>query len=259
LNNLGIVQLRRTDAPGGSAVSYFRAAADMDPSDPDIHFNLGYAAWLEKDRPAALEWLREAVRRNPADAEAHYVLGVVLLVSGRITEGNREKELARRLSADVGQMEESVAANVVPRGLERIRTEVDVPASLRVETAIVEAGQRDQRELAQFHLDAGRRLFQAERDADAINELRRAVYLAPYESEAHLLLGRLFLRSGRVAEAIDALKISVWSEDTLDGHFALAEAYIAGKDDAAARAELEIVLRREPAHAAARQMLDELP
>ena len=45
-------------------------------------------------------------------------------------------------------------------------------------------------------------------------ELRRAVYLSPYEAQAHLLIGRIHLRGGRPADAVDALKISIWSEDT---------------------------------------------
>ena len=49
-------------------------------------------------------------------------------------------------------------------------------------------------------------------DDEAIAELRRVVYLSPYQSDAHLLLGRIYLRSGRTAEAITALKIAVWSD-----------------------------------------------
>ena len=77
--------------------------------------------------------------------------------------------------------------------------------------------------------------FQAERDAEAIAELRRAIYLSPYDREAHLLLGRLYLRDGRVQDAIDELKISIWSDDQIDAHLALADAYTQAKNVAAAR------------------------
>jgi predicted Zn-dependent protease len=93
-----------------------------------------------------------------------------------------------------------------------VKTDIDLAASFRVESAIVASEQRDQRELATFHLDRGRRLFQQERDEEAISELRRVVYLQPYQSEAHLLLGRIYLRTGRPQEAITSLKISVWSD-----------------------------------------------
>ena len=100
----------------------------------------------------------------------------------------------------------------MPPGLERLTVEIDVPDSLRVDAAVVAAEQRDQREIAAFHLDRGRRLFEAERDAEAIAELRRTIFLAPYESQAHLLLGRIYLRTGRIQDAIDALTIAVWSD-----------------------------------------------
>jgi tetratricopeptide (TPR) repeat protein len=258
LNNLGIVQLRRpTGASGGRAISYFSEATKIAGTDADLFFNLGYAYWLDRDLPAAIHWLREAVRRDPADDAAHYVLGVALQATGSTAEAAREKELAKRLSSEYGQWEgKQPGVNTVPPGLERIKTDVDVPASLRVEDTIVAAEQRDQRELATFHLEAGRRAYQAERDEDAIAALKRAVYLAPYESQAHLLLGRAYLRSGRLDEAVDALKIAIWSEDTLASHLLLAEVYIQARNLTAARAELQWILKADPQNADAKRLLE---
>lgn len=221
-NNLGVVQLRRpagaagpstSPGAGGRAVSHFGEAVKLDDTDWDLFFNLGYAYWLDRDIEGATYWLREAVRRNPADDAAHYVLGVALQAAGSTAEATREKELARQLSSVYAEWEaKQRGANSVPRGLERLKTDIDVDAALRLENVVVAAEQRDQRAVADFHLERGRRLFEQERDADAIAELRRTVFLAPYDSQAHLLLGRIYLRNGRVAEAIDALKISVWSD-----------------------------------------------
>jgi tetratricopeptide (TPR) repeat protein/TolB-like protein len=261
LNNLGVVQLRRPpSASTARASSFFADATRLDDTDSDLFFNLGYAYWLEKETASAITALREAVRRNAADDEAHYLLGVALQAAGSIAEGAREKELAKRLSSTYAQWESrQPGPNAIPRGRERLKLEIDVPAALRVDNVIVASGQRDQRELATFHLDAGRRLYQVERDREAIGELRRAVYLAPYQSEAHLLLGRLYLRDGRVAEAIDELKIAIWSEDTIPAHLALAEAYMADKNDASARAEVQTVLKRDPVNADAKALLDKMP
>ena len=256
LNNLGVVQLRRGTASGGGdrAVSYFTDASRLDSADADLFFNLGYAAWLEKDVRSAIHWLREAVRRNPADEAAHYVLGVALSATDSVAEGAREKALARQLSSVYAEWERRQPADSVPRGLERIKVDVDVPAALRVESMIVAAEQRDQRELVQSYVQAGQRLFQAERDVEAIAELRRAVYLAPYDSDAHLLLGRAYLRSGRVRDAIDALKISIWSEERIAARLVLAEAYLQLKDVESARAEIDTVLKYDPANAAALEL-----
>jgi tetratricopeptide (TPR) repeat protein len=258
LNNIGVIQIRRPVASGGRAITYFNEAARLDNNDSDLFFNLGYAFWLDREVPAAVYWLRETVRRNPADEQAHYILGVALQATGSTAEGAREKELARRLSSVFLEWEKQPGAPV-PRGLERIKTEVDVPAALRVENVIVAAGQRDQQELATIHLENGRRLSQAERDAEAIGELRRAIYLAPYQHEAHLLLGEIYLRAGRIEEAVDELKISVWSQDTLPARVRLAEAYIAARNPDAARTELQAILNRDPGNSRARQLLTQLP
>jgi tetratricopeptide (TPR) repeat protein len=131
--------------------------------------------------------------------------------------------------------------------------------SLRVESAIVAVEQKDQRDLARFHFDAGQRAYQAGRDGEAVSALRRAVYLAPYDAAAHLLLGRVYLRGGRTDEAIDEFKIAIWSDDTVASHLALADAYAQARDLAAARTELQWILKADPQNAEAKRMLDRLP
>lgn len=257
-NNMGVVQLRRPGS-GPKASELFREAAVLDPNDPDLFFNLGYAHWIAREYPQAIAALREVVRRNPADDDAHYVLGATLQASGAAEEGAREKELARRLSSVYSELDARRTGNSVPRGLERLKTAIDATSLARVENAISAAGQREQRELAGIHLVNGRRLFQNERDAEALAELRRAVFLSPYESEAHLLIGRILLRGGQAREAIDTLKISVWSRDTPGARLALAEAYVAARDYAAARIEAQAVLAAEPGNPAATALLANLP
>jgi tetratricopeptide (TPR) repeat protein len=257
LNNLGVVQLRRGGAPQiGGAASFFRKACDADPGDPDYFFNLGYASWSERDTQAAIYWLREALRRSPADGEAHYVLGTALGAAGNAAEAGREKELARRLSSTFEDWDKRPASEAVPKRLERIKGDIELAHASRIEQTVAKTEQRDQRELAQFYLERGRRLFQQEHDREAIVELDRALYLSPYQPEAHLLLGRIHLRNGRVHEAIDALKISLWSAETVEAHLVLGEAYLQAKDAAAARAEATRALALDPASADAKRLLE---
>jgi len=260
LNALGVAQVRQTaKAPDTSAAGFFGQAIAANPSDPDLTFNLGYASWLAHDTLNAVTWLRETVRRNPTDDAAHWVLGVALQASANATEGQREKDLARRLSSKYAEFEKKQpATSAVPPSLERLKTELDAASSPRVDDAIAAAEQRDQREQATFHLESGRRLYQAQRDAEAVAELRRAIYLSPYDREAHLLLGRLYLREGQIADAIDELKISIWSDDQTEARLALAEAYVQARNVDAARLELQTVLTREPSNAAARILLEKI-
>lgn len=258
-NSLGIIQLRRAATGGGvRGASWFAEATRLHPADPDLFFNLGYAHWLEGSAEAAADALREAVRRAPADAEAHYLLGVALARTNPV-EGLRERDLAKRLSSELEAWEKTqTAVNALPRGLERPSSSLVGPTG-RVEDVIVAAERRDQRALALFHVETGRRLFMAERDDEAAAEVGRAIYLAPYEADALLLLGRIRLRGGMIDEAVAALKVALWCEDTIPARLALAEAYIAEQDVAAARTELQIVIARDPQQTEAAQMLSRLP
>ena len=146
----------------------------------------------------------------------------------------------------------------MPQGLERLRMDLDSPATVRPSQPITNSAQRDQRELATFHLDRGKRLFEREQDREAMVELRRAIYLSPYEAAAHLLMGRIHLRGGRPQDAVDALKISIWSEDSATAHIVLAEAYLALRNSAAARTELQRALTLDPSSGEARRLLDSI-
>jgi predicted Zn-dependent protease/TolB-like protein len=254
-NAIGVAELRRaTTVQPGRATYYFSQASELDPSDGNLFFNLGYAYWLDKDANGAIYWLREAVRRDPADGDAHFILSVALQLIGATAEADRERELAHRLSSKYKGWEAKPAAgDPIPRGLERLNEEL-MPARARVDSVISGAGQRDQEKLATFHLDAGRRAFEREADREAIQELRRAVYLSPYLAEAHLLLGRLYLRGGRATDAVAELKIAIWSEPTVPAHLALAEAFLQVEDQAAARAEVDRALALDPMSAEAQAL-----
>jgi Tfp pilus assembly protein PilF len=258
-NNIGIIQARRGSTPEtGKATYWFNRAATENRVDPDYFFNLGYAYWLDEDRPAAIYWLREALRRNPADAEAHYVIAIALRSTGRNTEADRELELARRLSADYERGSPPAGGtDRLAKGLERMKMSLDEEED-RLDSTLVASAQRDQRELAGFHLDRGRRLFDAGNDDEALVELRRTLYLSPYHSEAHLLLGRIYVRGGRVRDAIDALKISLWSSETVAARVALAEAHLQQHDVDAARREIGRALELDPKAPGATAILERL-
>jgi tetratricopeptide (TPR) repeat protein len=259
LNNLGVVQMRRGSNPQtGQPTYYFNKAAEADGVEPDYFFNLGYAYWSERDLPAAIYWLREAVRRNPADGDAHYVLGAALAGVGSATESRREKELARRLSSTYAEWDRRPAATPVPRGLERIKRGIELPRMGRLEEALA-TGQRDQQELARFYLERARRHFELERDRDALADATRALFLSPYLPEAHLLVGRVHLRAERVREAIDALKIALWSAESAEAHAALAAALARVRDTVGARAEAARALALDPASSEAHRVLEALP
>lgn len=253
-NALGIVQLRRgTLPPGtGAAADYFQRAVQEEPGAVDLLFNLGYARATAGDAAGAVLWLREAVRHDATDGDAHLVMSALLATTGRNPEAQRELELARLLGTSLESL--PAAPPALPPGLERVRADLEATGP-RLATAITTPAQRDQRETALFHLDRGRRLAAESKDREAAAELRRAIYLAPYEDEPHLLLGGVHQRGGRLAEAIDEFKIAIWCRETAAARLALAAALLEAGERDAARQEAQRALTLAPNSEEARDLL----
>lgn len=260
LNNIGVAVVRDGAlAPRvGRATWFFSQARAMDDRDADYVFNLGYAYWVEGDAAGAVYWLKECVRLDPTDGAAHALLAQALHASGQPAEAFRELSLAQRLSSAFDAVDLRPAASA-PRGLERIKDVRDPRHARRVDTSIDTSGPQGQKDLAAFYLDRGLRLADRELDLAAEAELKRALYFAPYDARTHLTLGRVYLRSGRLREAIDAVKISLWSEESAAAHLVLAEAYFESRDVAAARAEATRALVLDPNSIHAQKLLERLP
>jgi tetratricopeptide (TPR) repeat protein len=245
-NALGVVQLRRGVLSGGAAATvFFKRAVDADPENPDYLFNLGYAYALTQETAEALVWLREAVRFDAADADAHWAMSAALVAAGRNTEAQREFELARLLGVD-REMSATAPSARLPAALERLPMVVDLPAAAQLRTAVGNPAQRDQEQTAAFHLANGRTLLSTQRDREAAHELRRAIYLAPYQDEPHLLLGQIYQRAGRLAEAIDEFTVAIWCRETSAARLALAAALLAAGERVEARRHLDRALVLSP-------------
>ena len=254
-NAMGVVQVRRGSTPQTGLPSYFfTRAVDEDPENSDYLFNLGYAYARSHDVDAALYWLREEVRFAPADGEAHLVMSQVLMAAGKKVEAQREFDLAKQLGTSLDP-ESLVLSDVLPAGLERLVGRLDSRTHLAVNAAIANPAQREQQELAAFHVARGRRFFEQDDDRAAVGELRRAIYLRPYDDEPHLLLGRIYQRGGRLREAIDEFRIAVWCRETSIAHVRLGEALLESGDKAGARQEAQRAIALSPESPEARALL----
>jgi Flp pilus assembly protein TadD len=252
---LGVVELRRGTSPGGNTpTTYFKRAVDEHPENTDYLFNLGYAHAVGGDATEALRWLREVVRFDAADGDAHRVMSALLAAAGRVAEAQRELDLARLLG---GAGDDPVAAGLVtqvPQGLERIPALADLSNAAVLRPVVGGPAQRDQEATARFHLTNARTLLAEGRDREATGELRRAIYLSPYEEEPHRLLGRIHQRAGRLVEAIEQFTVALWCRETAAGRVSLGEVLLETGDREGARREVTRALVLDPNSAEARAL-----
>lgn len=69
-----------------SACSYFRRATEIDPANPEGHYNLGYSYQLLKDYKAASSAYENAIRLDPEYHQALHNLGVAYREEGRFDD-----------------------------------------------------------------------------------------------------------------------------------------------------------------------------
>ena len=253
-NALGVVQLRRSPPPGSTpATTYFQRAAQEARGNTDYLFNLGYAFAVAQNAASALQWLRETVRFDAADGDAHLVMSSVLASTGRNVEAQRELELARLLGTRLETLDPAPSAKI-PAGLERLPDDLDLRTAPRADDVLA-AAQQDQRDTAAFHLSRARELVAGGRDREATGELRRAVYLAPYEDEPHLLLGAILVRAGRMSDAIDEFTVAIWCRDSAAARIALGNVLLDTGDRDGARKQADRAIALAPTSPEARELI----
>ena len=218
------VRLRaRTQLPGGDLLAARSACAAIRPTPTRT------TCWRRRCRRPAARSRRSGRRSWPGS-------------SRRATRSSNARAAADRTA--------------VPRGLERVRHRSGPPPRAARRAAIVNTAQRDQRELAAFHLERGRRLYEREEDRKRWPSCAARSTCRPYEAQAHLLIGRILLRagrpagSGRCAEDLDLER----------GHRRGARGARRGLPEAAERApprapKLERALALDPASADAKRIL----
>ena len=260
LNAMGVVQLRRGGAPqAGRATYYFSQASQTDTDDADYFFNLGYAYWIEKDPPAAIYWLREAVRRDPTDGDAHFVLAAALQSTGAV---GRSRARARAgatavvaLRRRVGKDHQRRSGAARPRAAQGSSRAAGSAQSRRSSPPAVSATRRSSRRSIWRPGAAPSRGKPTARPSGSCGGRSTCRRTRPRRM---CCSGGSTCAAAAPAEAIQAFKIALWSQDSAAGHVALAEAYLKMQNKALAKEEVDRALALDPASAAARALAETL-
>ncbi len=290
---LGLTLFARSADAAGPAVAELERAIELSPREPELHYRLGLAL-LESERfERALGPLQKAIELAPARsaialplAKAQYRTGdstAAVASLRRVVSANPTPAEVATARALMGQIADPfvrlprAARSRLEQGLEWL-SQRDVPQQAII---VFEELLRDYPDLAVAHALLGLAYQRVDDAGRAVDELKRAIELAPDDGQNHLYLGQLYLGRQRTgpgeAELAAALALNPVLDDahaklgdlaldrgdlpgarehfrawvtlqpaSTDARGKLALALAAAGDYAAADRELKVVVDREP-------------
>ena len=260
-SNLGVALAREGKIT--DALAAFERATGADAEEPAYWLNLGLLHLRAQQPGAAIEPLRRALSLQPADAEARTLLALALDQNGRAEEAAAEREILSRTPTRVVLSRNPVAADFAR--FDRIRMRPDPgalrpasspPASESAADASAENMRGRQRIL--LHLDRGRQFLDSGNLDDAQRAFIEALLLAPLDPSAHTGLAEVYDRQGRPNDGVREYRAALAGREDLPTRVALAQLLVRQDRLAEARAELQLVLRRDPENLQAQQLLEQL-
>jgi tetratricopeptide (TPR) repeat protein len=225
-NNLGAIAATNSDY--SDAVTYFKHAAEWNPSLEGLDYNWGRAAFAGSQFADAIMPLSRYVKSHPDDAGARSVLAISQFMNGNY-HGCIEALQSVMGKVDLAPQTEYVYAESMIRtgqvasGVERLR-----------------ALEKLHSEIPDLHRALGEALGQQGEKQRALEELRTAIQLGPGDAESHYDLGKMELESGDTAAAIAELEAATrLLPNSEKFHQELADAYTAALRPADAQKERE--------------------
>jgi tetratricopeptide (TPR) repeat protein/TolB-like protein len=261
LNNLAIAKARQNKF--ALAQEDLRRASALDPDEDDYPFNLGLIAILQGDFNGAAAQFREASHREPDIPEDRSLLVAALEKAGKQEEADQERNAALEAFGPNGVTTTHLdAKNDSLTHIERVTTEID-PETLRFEMESAEAraatsGTQDGRDTPATHLRRARQQLSGGQLDAAEREYHVTLATDKGNASAHLGLGEIARRQGRLDEAVKELQLSLEARDSAMVRTTLARVYLEQKKPALARAEVEHALKLAPNYTEAKQLLEHL-
>lgn len=264
----GLVRFSRVRDASGPAIAAFRRAIAQSPQEPEFHYRLGLAH-LESERYAeAVASLRHATRLAPSRSAwrlpfAHALaksgddVGAVAIFREILRSSPSSKEVAtavallEEISSPFALLPQAVRPQI-DKALEWLEQR-DVPQEAIV---VLEEVLRDYPDLAVAHALLGLASERLDDSGRAVDELRRAIELAPGDGRSHFYLAEIYLAHQRAPQAEAHFEKAVERNPALaDAWFRLGDLAVQQQNWAKAKESFEMVCRLTPESVAARGKL----
>ncbi|HEY7697215.1 MAG TPA: tetratricopeptide repeat protein [Vicinamibacteria bacterium] len=205
------------------ALAEYRAAAEIDPANLDLHRHLGAMFFKASRNVEAVEAYERAVTLQPKDASSRGQLGSSCLRLQWWDKAIEAFEKARAISGDQ------------PGGLLALGYAYERKPDFERALLFYKKAAELSPSWAQPPYRMGRTLMKLTREEEAERELKRAIEIDPKHAEARCFLGALYLDNQDLVSATRELELSVsLAPRYAKAHYYLGQAYLrAGRRDEA--------------------------
>ncbi len=243
----GLVLFARAADATGPAIAQFQRAVELEPEAGELHHRLGVALLESEKYEQAKAPLLRAVQLQPGELSWQLPVAKVLYRSGdskaaiealkAVVSGSpspQEVKVARALMdqiADPFAAFPQAARPTLEQGIQWLQI-ADVP-----QQAIISFEEilHDYPDLAVVHALLGLAYQRIDDAGRAVDELKRAIELAPEDGKAHLYLGELYLSHQRPRQGREELEKALALNPLLDEAYArLGDLALERRDQASA-------------------------
>jgi tetratricopeptide (TPR) repeat protein len=253
-NNIGIALIRRNELD--NAIAYLSKAVELDPEHSDFRFNLAACYAQKEANDDAIREFRQAINLRPNDYQALYWLGRTLEHVGKPQSKQVLAFYLDRLPGD----QKGKFPDQYPTVTTALRASyVYLTKEEKEYSRIARASMMKQRsEYVRTYQGNADKQLQDDHPDLAIQEIKKGLTLAPFDSYLNYLWGVALLRQQNRTAAAAQLEFSLWCTDNVDSHLLLAQMYRESEQMKEAKDHLQHVLSLDPKNKKALDMMEQI-
>ncbi len=240
INNEAVAASRRNH----DAASLFQQAINVDPKDPDYHFNLALALRRRNDIPGAIREVGECLKLRPQDTEAQALLASLeAAASNSAVKANAFLPPGTATANPTGPLER-IKRNYNEAAFRQAAYEIDQMQAMKLESLAPAARSTAYATAGTRYLNSGL-LLEAER------QFQDALRAEPASAAAHAGLAEIRERSGDADGARQQANESLQASPNADAHVVLARLDMQAGQLPSAAGEVAQALKLDPKNPAA--------
>jgi|GEM_PF-3877911 len=253
-NNIGIALIRRDELD--DALQYLTRAVELDPEHSDFRFNLAACYAQKEANDEAIRNFREAIDLRPNDYQALYWLGRTLERAGKTEAKQVLAFYLDRLPGD----QKGKFPDLYPTVISALRASYVYLSKEEKSYAMIARSKliKQRNEYVKTYQGSADKQLHDNHTDQAVQEIRKGLTLAPFDSYLNYLWGTALLKQGNRTAAIPQLEFSLWCTDNIDSHLQLAQIYTDNQQLAEARVHIQQILTLDPKNKKALDMMEKI-